>query len=550
MPYKDPERQRQANREAQARQRAKKRKAKEQRTDEIPTRPPKGPEVGPPDVIHWIENKLVVPTGPLIGQHMAVPPYMAEFIQAGLEPQTFEAAQSIARKNAKTGVTANICLAGVAKDGPLNRRQWRGVVTSLTGPLAGELKSAMQLTADASGLRGLEFLRSPTPGLCRGAQGSQINFLAADKATGHAIGADLAVIDETGLLGENKRPLVNAILSCISGRDGKLLHISIKGDGPFLPELERRRNSPGVYFVEYAADRRAALFDQEEWHAANPGLAVGIKSLNYMRQAAERAEQSPRNENYFRAYDLNNPLSPDTSPIVSLTDWLHCQELPRPPRQGRPVVGLDLGGEQAMSAAFAAWETGRVEVWAAFPSMPSIEKREKEDEGTEYRRWVRDGHLRVYPGALVPVQEFYDDIAKEIGPARIVGMDRYRKKELDHAPPGWPLDYRGGSASTQMAADIRAFQLLTRGGWFRPGPQPVLEYAIGESDVTETLRADSPLVLNKKAKNSRIDTLSAGIICAGYARQLWFNKTQGSGGGYHGVAVRGGEDADRETSVQ
>ena len=92
-----------------------------------------------------------------------------------------------------------------------------------------------------------------------------------------------------------------------------------------------------------------------------------------------------------------------------------------------------------------------------------------------------------------------------------------------------------------MASDIRAFQTLVKASWLKPGNQPALEVAIGESDVQESLRADSPLVLNKKSKISRIDSLSAGIIAAGYARHLWFYQ-KSSGGGYHGTAERGGED--------
>ena len=256
---------------------------------------PGGVEVGPPDLIHWIERTLTVPTGPLMGKHFRVPDYQADFVQAGLEPGIFEAAQSIARKNGKTGIIAAVLLAGLAQNGPLNRPQWRGVVTSLTGPLAGELKSAMELTAKASDLRGIEFLRSPTPGLARGLQGSLINFLAADKATGHAIGADLAIIDESGLSARSQaRAWLMPSLSCVSGRNGKLWHISIKGDGPFLPELELRGASKRVHYVEYASDRSATLTDHTAWHAANPGLIPGIKSIEYMEAAAERATLSTR----------------------------------------------------------------------------------------------------------------------------------------------------------------------------------------------------------------------------------------------------------------
>lgn len=62
------------------------------------------------------------------------------------------AALSIARKNSKSGLLSVACLARLA--GPLNRRDWRGVVVSETGNLAKELQRAMEMTADISGLGG------------------------------------------------------------------------------------------------------------------------------------------------------------------------------------------------------------------------------------------------------------------------------------------------------------------------------------------------------------------------------------------------------------
>lgn len=501
---------------------------------------PKGIEVGPPDLAHWAAKRLKIPTGPLAGQPFKLVDYQEEWIDAALQPGIFEAAQCTARKSGKTGSIAVVALAGLVRDGPLNSPQWRGVVTSLTGTLAGELKSAMQLTAQASDLSGIEFWRSPTPGRATGHNGALVSFLAADKATGHAIGADLAIIDESGLLPEAKRPLVNAILSCVSGRNGKLWHISIKGDGPFLPELQRRLASDRVFYQEWAADPDCAIDDRVQWHKANPSLAAGVKSLEYMQAAAERALLSPENENYFRAYDLNQPLNPETNPIVGTTAWTQVCELPQPERQGRPVIGIDLGGEQAMTAAAAIWENGRMEVWACLPSKPSIRVRAARDQHP-YETWIRSGHLTTWPGSLVNVQEFFDTIAADVGPAIVCGLDRYRKSELERAP--WTLDYRGGAASTQTAAEIRAFQTLVRAGWLRPGKSPVLTAAIRDSDVKETLRVDSTLQLNKRTSNSRIDTLSAAIIAAGYACQLWFSKSVRMGGGYHGSVAR-------ETSLQ
>ena len=106
-----------------------------------------------------------------------------------------------------------------------------------------------------------------------------MSFLSSSSNSGQAAGSDISIIDEIGLLEERDRPMVQAMTTATSGRDGRLLAISIRGGGPFMGEAqERAKTLPSVYYKEYAGKPGAALDDEENWHRANPGLAVGIKS--------------------------------------------------------------------------------------------------------------------------------------------------------------------------------------------------------------------------------------------------------------------------------
>ena len=69
-----------------------------------------------------------------------------------------------------------------------------------------------------------------------------------------------------------------------------MLAISIKGDGPMFSELAARDGTPEVFWKEYTAPEDCALDDRQAWVAANPGLADGIKSLEYMVAASSRAK--------------------------------------------------------------------------------------------------------------------------------------------------------------------------------------------------------------------------------------------------------------------
>ena len=114
-------------------------------------------------VAEWAAEVLKVPTGPLRGQPFRIAGWQRDFLSAALGPGVREAGLSVARKNGKSGLIAALLLAYLA--GPLNAQLWRGIVVSLTGALAGELRDAIDQTAEVSGLSPLLTVkRSPPPG--------------------------------------------------------------------------------------------------------------------------------------------------------------------------------------------------------------------------------------------------------------------------------------------------------------------------------------------------------------------------------------------------
>jgi hypothetical protein len=212
-------------------------------------------------LIAWAETTLIVPSGPLRGESFQISKWQREFLVDALAPGVREAGLSVARKNGKSGLIAALLLGYLC--GPLNQSYWRGVVVSLTGALAKELRDQVEQIAEASGLAHLVTMRrSPSPGSVDGLSGSRLTCLASDKATGHGLGADLAIIDEAGLLQENQRDLWGAVLSSVSARDGRLWAISIRGDSPMFSELAARAGQPGVVWHEYAAAEGTALDDE------------------------------------------------------------------------------------------------------------------------------------------------------------------------------------------------------------------------------------------------------------------------------------------------
>ena len=157
--------------------------------------------------------------------------------------------------------------------GPLRVEGWKGAVASLNRTKAGLLLRQCEAIAQASKLEGLEFRRVPYPGRIVGPHG-ELTILSADRGAGHAESLDLVLCDETGLMFERDREMLASLVSSTSAKDGRVIHLSIRGDGPFVPELLQDAD---VFRMVYAAPDRCEVNDRAAWRAANPGLGT-IKS--------------------------------------------------------------------------------------------------------------------------------------------------------------------------------------------------------------------------------------------------------------------------------
>ena len=372
------------------------------------------------ELAEWSAAKLKVPTGPLRGQPFVLAPWQVDFCRDALAPGILEAGNSLPRKSGKSGFLS-VLFAGCMV-GPLHRPMWRGVVTSLTGALAKELRDAIEQLSEISGL-GLRTMKSPAPGHTLGPNGTRLDFLASDRASGHAIGADLSCIEDGGLLGEDKRDLWDAMVSCVSGRDGRFLCMSIQSDGPMFAELRQRRADPAVVWHEYSADDNCDIEDREQWEKAHPPGVLGrVKSYSYM-EARSRGAAAVGSDSNFKAHDLNLNVDPSKNPIVKIADWQKCvvkDAADLPPREGPAYLGVDLGGAVSLSAITAAWQNGRTETWGACPANPTLRERGKADgEGQNYVTAHARGELLVLGNRVTDPVGLIRHVAAELKGVRI-----------------------------------------------------------------------------------------------------------------------------------
>ena len=263
------------------------------------------------------------------------------------------------------------------------------------------------------------------------------------------------------------------------------------------------------------------------WHAANPGVVSGIKSIDYLREAAARAAGTA-DEGEFRAYDLNCADCPTPAEsALSVSQWLACEASPAdlPPREGRAVLGIDLGASASMTAAACFWfDTGRLETLAAFPSWPDLGDRGRTDAvGTLYEAMAAAGELVQAPGRIVDPAWWVRHVSVWLGDAKVHGLasDSFKRQALAggiaEAGLAWPIQWRGAKASDN-GADLRAFRECALSGRIRSPESLLMKFALGGSSVQTDAYGNETLGKAKAA--ARIDALSAAVLAAGLAERL------------------------------
>ena len=452
----------------------------------------------------WSRKTLVVPPGHTrSGEPLELMPFAVDWLRESWD--THESALSTARKNAKSAIAAVLALGYLV--GPLRRPGWRGAIASISKEKAGELRRQVREIAESSGLD-VKIRRSPYPGVIESATGS-LDTLSADRTAGHASGYDLVIVDEAGLLPERARDLLAGLRSSVSARNGKIRHISIRGDSPLFQEI---LENPATKAHVYAATDDCAIDDEAAWLAANPGLGI-VKSLQYMQEEVERIRAVPSDEASFRALDLNLEISPTREMICAPGDLRSCFAETLDCR-GAAYVGLDIGEAGSGTASAAFWPaTGALKTWLAFGATPDLKERGKRD-GADYLSMQRRGELRVYPGRTVLVKAFVADVRADLADAKVRGAyaDAYRSAELRDCVP-WPLTIVRSGTGPDGSAAVRAFQSAVLTGALSLRSNMSLSSAIKES----TLRRDANgnPAIDRARSAGRIDVLSAAIMAVG-----------------------------------
>ena len=483
----------------------------------------KNPKIG--DLVASWATELVVPGTP--DTPFYIPPAYRRWLNRAFSPRITESYLSVARKNIKTATVGLTLLAFLLGKVP-RPSHWRAICASISSKNIGELKGQMQAIATVNNLAGLKFYATPQPGHILGPDNTVVDFLSADKASGHSSNAATIVFDELGLLDPNKADLVDNLLGALAAqRHGKFLAISVQGHSAAMASAKARKDDPGVNFLEFVpSDSRCTLDDPKAWREANPTLGK-VKQRSFMKAQAAAALADPSKEPGYRTFHLNLPsVGADREMILSTSDFLLCCHKVLPERTGPCLAGYDAGESEAMTAACFYWPvSGRLECYASFPTQPALEVRAKADSvGDRYERMLREGNLVLTGGRTTSYEQFLRWCLDKIGHYEIAGLacDRVRKADTSDAFEAVGIDLNEvnwrATGPYDAAEDIRAFKRAFLTQRVHVLRSLLLESAILESKVSRNTHGNP--VLDRARRRGRIDVLQAALMAVGLGERV------------------------------
>ena len=355
---------------------------------------------------------------------------------------------------------------------------------------------------------------------------TRVRVISSDSRRALGLGANVRIViaDEPGAWSPTAgRRLWDAITTALGKRKttiiavGTLAPAPLTGPASWWPSFVASGNSDGRHVALLQADADKWR-DFDEVLRVNPVAAINPHLRRTLAREHEAALSSERAARPFRQYRLNIPGEPvDTQPLVTAAEWARVCARPVPACEGRPTIGVDLGGSRSWSAACAVWPSGRVESWALAPGVPSLAEAEREDQVSEgaYRELVRSGGLAVDEARAVPDIGLLLSRIWEWEPTVLVS-DPYRSAELYQVVAGRVRIIeraRGGGESTSNVQALRARLLDTAAG-VSEASRALLGAAFAQTSLVIDATGITK-VTKARAKRSRDDAAAALLLAAG-----------------------------------
>lgn len=479
-------------------------------------------------------KSLSVPTGRLAGQAIKLAPYQNRFIDGAFADGINVGVLSVGRGNGKSAISAMLCageLVGAWSDAAereiiiaARTQEQAKIAWNYTASFLGTLPEEVQanITIRRQPRFEIQYDDHNGPHI--------LKAISADGKSALGSSPTLAVMDERGHWPISQGDeLEAALLTGLSKRDGKALIISTSAPNDMHPfSLWLDRDAPGVYRQEHRPTPNLPVDDDDSLLIANPGSKYGIgPTMTRLKEDAALAlARGGSALSRFRLLSRNERVAEDNrDALLDLNDWLQCETEDLPPRQGQVVIGLDLGETASMSAAAYLWpETGRLEAWGAFGTIPTLETRGQADAvGDLYSQMHKRKELALMGQRTVPPAQWLRRVIGHVEGEAIASIvaDRFKEGQLtdalmeigNRAPVVWRgMGFKDGSE------DVERFRRYVFDGKLHVSESHLLRHAIGEAAVFIDPAGNSKIV--KGRSMGRIDAACAAVLAVAEAARI------------------------------
>lgn len=455
-------------------------------------------------------------------------PFQKRFLKAALKPNIRTAALSLPRGNGKSALAGHLLTRILTPSDPLFREGTESVL------VAASIEQARVVfrfaRADLEHDPAYRFLDSHTRiGICHMPTNTRLRVIASNGRTAMGlVNCPWAICDEPGAWQTVGGELVWDAIETAQGKPGSPLRTLLIGT--LAPATAGwwhdmvSDGSRGSTHVTSIVGNAARWDDWNELRRCNPLMAKFAESRAVLKEERERARADTRLKARFMSYRLNLPSADESATLLTVGDWDRLCARPEALPTGRPVVGIDLGGGRAWSAAVALWRTGRIEALAVAPGIPDLaaqEKRDRVPSGT-YQRLAESGSLRIADGLRVqPPGQLVAMIRERWGKPQAVGCDRFRLSDLQDAAPGWAI-YPRRMLWSEASADIRALRKAALDGNLNchGSSRSLVEASLAVAKVENDTSGNSRLVKRGTNNEGRDDVAAALTLAAGLRDRL------------------------------
>ena len=451
-------------------------------------------------------------------------PFQRRFLRGALAPGVRTAALSLPRGNGKSSLVAHLAHRALTPGDPLFVR---GTESHIAAHSIGQARRTVfkLLREMLDGLPGYRI--AETQNACHvvhTATNTRISVLATNgKGSQGLVRAPFVFVDEPGAHEVAGGEAMHTAIQTAQGKPGCELRAIYCGTlapaaSGWWHDLVNDGNRPGIYVQALRGD--PAKWDRaSEIRRCNPLMWAFPASRAVLLDERTKALADSRLKAAFMSFRLNIPSGDESTVLLTVPDWeLVCgRELP--PRDGAPIVAVDLGGGRAWSAAVALWRNGRTEALAVAPGVPGIEAQEKRDRvpaGT-YRRLLESGALSVATGLRVPpAGHLVGGILGAWGRPEVIVCDRFRLGELLDASGTIPVVPRVARWS-ESTADIRALRRFALDGPLSCAPtsRALLTASLAVASVKSDDAGNVRLVKRGNNNQARDDVAAALALAAG-----------------------------------